>query len=116
MDKIEQFLISLPDQKRVWALELRELILLVDDRISESIKWNNLTFSVEKKSFAFIYTLSQLNYINLGFFYATLLKDPKKLFEGTGKTMRHIKVASSKDIPKAQIKKWVKETIILKGK
>jgi hypothetical protein len=62
---------------------------------------------------AFIYTYPGVDYMNLGFMKATSLQDPKKLFEGTGKGMRHIKIQTPKDIPSIQIKKWVKESITL---
>ena len=114
MDPVERFLLNLPDAKRMVALRLRELILSTDKKITEGIKWNNLTFSVGKDHFAFIYTYKQVDYINLGFLYAVELSDPKKLFEGTGKGMRHIKIKGEKDIPAAQVKKWVKEAVLLK--
>ena len=113
MDKIDQYLLSLPDSKRAAALELREIILSADKIITEAIKWNNLNFTIFKNNFAFIYTYKQVDYINLGFFQAVDLFDPKKLFEGTGEKMRHIKVKSPKDIPAAQVKKWVKEVVAL---
>lgn len=111
--KVERFLLNLPDAKREPTLLLRDIFLTCDPKISEAIKWNNLTFMYGKENFAFIYTYKQVDYINLGFFYATALKDPKKLFEGSGKTMRHIKVKRVEDIPAAQVKKWVKESIKL---
>ena len=110
---IQKLLIGLPDEKRQLFLELRELMLSAAPGITESLKWGQLTFNLGKKSFAFIYTYKNLPYVNLGFFFATSLSDPKSLFEGTGKGMRHIKIYGPKDIPKTQIKKWVKETVML---
>jgi hypothetical protein len=51
--------------------------------------------------------------MNLGFHQATALADPKKMFEGTGKGMRHIKLYPGKKIPTAQIKAWIKEAVLL---
>ncbi len=106
---VQQYLIKLPDNKSEAALYIRDLIILVDPLITDCIKWRTLTFNYKKTSFAFIYTFPTVDYINLAFFKAVELDDPKKLFEGTGKGMRHIKVWSVKDIPATQIKKWVKE-------
>src|SRR4051812_8320326 len=101
--KIQKFFLKLPVEKQKLAMQLRDVILNADKKITEDIKWNQLTF-VYKGNLAFIYTLSKQPYINLGFMQALSLSDPKKLFEGTGKSMRHIKVYSEKDISVKQIK------------
>lgn len=110
--KVEKFLLELPEAKQQNALLLREIFLSCSPHITESIKWNNLTFSCNG-DIAFIYTFKQVAYINVGFFKAVQLTDPKNRFEGTGGSMRHIKIATEKDIPVAQLKKWIKESITL---
>ena len=110
---IEQFFLQLPEEKRQLAMLIREIILSVNSEMGEAIKWNGLMFFIKKKHIAFIYTYKNLDYINLAFIKAVALSDPKNLFEGTGKGMRHIKVRTSKDIPVMQIKRWVKEAIRL---
>jgi hypothetical protein len=42
------------------------------------------------------------SHVNLGFYHGTSLADPKRLLEGTGKELRHVKfrdVASTKSAP-----------------
>lgn len=112
--KIEKFFLSLPHDKCKSAMSVRE-IFLTNKKITEAIKWNNLTF-VYKGNLAFVYTFKQVDYINLGFVKALKLSDPENLFEGSGKSMRHIKIFSEKDIPKTQIKKWIKESMALNEK
>jgi hypothetical protein len=111
---IQQFLAKLPDNKREVAMQVRDLILSASPKVTEAIKWRQLTFISGKANLAFIYTYAGVDYMNLGFMKATSLSDPKKLFEGTGKGMRHIKIKTPKDIPASQIKKWVKEAISIK--
>jgi hypothetical protein len=111
--KIQQVILNLPEEKREVALLLRDAMLNANKKLKETLKWGQLTFVYGKANIAFIYTTKTTNYMNLGFFRAVELSDPKKLLEGTGKGMRHIKVYSVKDIPAAQIKKWVKEAISL---
>jgi hypothetical protein len=111
--KVQQFLLKLNDEKRELAMLTRDAILAASPKISETIKWNQLTFIYGKANLAFIYTYAKSKGINLGFFKAVELSDPKKLLEGTGKSMRHIKIQSVKKIPNAQIKKWMKEAIAL---
>lgn len=91
-------------------MQLRDVFLSADKKVEEAIKWKQLTF-IYKGDLAFIYSISKGEYVNLGFMQAVKLSDPKKLFEGTGKGMRHIKVYKPKDIPVRQIKSWVKEAM-----
>ena len=111
--KIEKFLLSMPEEKRILVLKVRDIFLRTDKKITEAIKWGNLTF-VYKGNVAIVYTYKKVNYINLGFLRAIELSDPRKLFEGTGKGMRHLKIYSEKDIPKVQLKKWIKEAMNFK--
>ncbi|WP_207496934.1 DUF1801 domain-containing protein [Aridibaculum aurantiacum] len=113
--EIENFLQSLPEEKRKVALKLREVILKAHAGIGETIKWGQLTFVAGKSNIAFIYTYKTVDYVNLGFLKATSLLDPNNLFEGTGTGMRHIKVKTVKDIPTAQVKAWVKEAVAIAG-
>lgn len=111
--KIKALIAKLPEPKRSLALKLRGIILAADKSIDEAIKWNQLTFTCGKDNVCFVYTYASVDYINLGFMNAVHLSDPKKLFEGTGKGMRHIKIRTEKDIPAMQVKKWVKEAVKL---
>ena len=110
--KIKKFFLMLPTEKRLLAMIVRDIFLSTDKKITEAIKWNNLTF-VYKGNLAFVYTYKNVDYINLGFLRAVELTDPEKLLEGTGKGMRHIKIYSEKDIPKTRLKKWIKEAMVL---
>lgn len=109
--KIQQFFLKLNDKKSGLATKVRDIVLSAHPSIAETLKWNQLTFVYGKVNIAFIYTYTGVDYINLGFFKATSLTDPNNLFQGTGKGMRHIKIAAGKDIPVGQIKKWIKEAI-----
>ena len=110
--KVQKFLAGLPDEKRKLAMIVREIMMAADKSITETVKWGNMTF-VSNGNLAFVYTYKTVPYINLGFMRATELGDPRKLFEGTGKGMRHIKIAKEADIPQAQITKWTKEAVKL---
>lgn len=111
--KTKEWITKLPEPKKTHAKMVREIVLSSSKEVTESLKWGQLTFSLGKKNIAFIYTYKQADYMNLGFMHAVKLADPKNLFEGTGKGMRHIKIRTKKDIPVTQIKKWVKESIAL---
>jgi hypothetical protein len=109
----EAFLCNLPAEKRELAEGIRRTVIQADKKIEEAIKWGNLTFVKNGKKIAFVYTYDKVRYINFGFFKATSLKDPKGLFQGTGKGMRHVKIYSKKDLDKEQFTAWVKEAVKL---
>jgi hypothetical protein len=111
--RVADFLSSLPEEKRKLAEIIRRTVLQADKKVEETIKWGNLTFVKNSKNIAFVYTYDKGPYINFGFLKATSLKDPKGLFQGTGKGMRHVKIYSEKDIDKKQFTAWVKEAVQL---
>lgn len=84
-------------------------------KVTEAIKWNNLSFLSDKKLIGFIYTFKTVEYVNLGFTNALSLSDPYDEFEGSGKGMRHIKLYSEKDVNKTKIRNWVRESMKLIG-
>lgn len=109
---IKKWLNDLPSKKRELALKVREIPLKSDSSMSEAVKWGNITF-ISNGNLAWIFNYPQKDYINFGFFRATELPDPKKLLEGSGKNLRHVKIHSDKDIDEKQFAAWVKEAIKL---
>jgi hypothetical protein len=92
------FLDRLPEEKRKLAQIISTIVIGTDKRIEETIKRGNLTFVKNRKNLAFVYTYESAPYINFGFVKAASLEDPKGLFEGMGKGMRHVKIYSKNDI------------------
>lgn len=97
------------------ALKVRDIVLKADTSMKDGIKWGSLTF-IADRNIAWILNYPQKDYINFGFFRAAELSDPKKLFEGSGKGLRHVKIRSEKDIDAKQFTAWVKEAIELNKK
>lgn len=114
--KIASFFKKLSGNKLEVALALRDIFKTYCPPLSESIKWNNLTFSLDKDHLVFVYAYKTTAYVNLGFLKATELKDKENLFEGTGVAMRHIKIQKVTDIPEKQIRKWIQESISISKK
>lgn len=110
--RVKELLDSFPPAKRKLALKVREIVLKTDPSIREAIKWGNITF-VAYGNLAWILNYDTTDYINFGFFKGTELSDPKKLLEGTGKGLRHVKIRSEKQIDAEQLAAWVKEAIQL---
>jgi hypothetical protein len=57
---------------------------------------------------AFAYVNAFKAYVNVGFFRGTEIADPKGLFEGTGKFMRHVKLSPERDLDPAALTKLIK--------
>jgi hypothetical protein len=64
--------------------------------LTEAVKWGNGCWLGKKEPVAYVYAAPE--YVQFGFFRGAALKDPKKLLEGDGKYVRHIKVRSSSAI------------------
>jgi len=72
--------------------------------VSEEFKWSRPIFKTTKD---FAYFQNNKNYVTLGFTKnLDQLNDPNKLLEGTGKTMRHIKIKKASEIDKGTLTEW----------
>jgi hypothetical protein len=85
-------------QKEICQI-LRELILNTYPKISQDMKYGVPYFGNE------FYIVALKDKVNLGFSIEGLNKEEIKLFEGTGKTTRHIKIRTKADIDEEKLKK-----------
>ena len=81
---------------------LREIILRTFPSLMEEIKWGVPNYG------NLYYLVALKTHVNLGFSIQNLNKDQIKLLEGTGKTMRHIKIKSTSEIDENKIIKLLK--------
>ena len=109
--KVRNILEFLPHDKLQTLLEIRRIILSSSLQITETVKWGRITFTAGKEPVAFICSKRDTDYVELGFFKAVFLPDPGKLFKGKGNEIRRIRIKSSDEIPAAQIRKWINESI-----
>ncbi len=105
---VDDWLDALPDEQKQLLIELRKLVKSANKEFVEEIKWGQPCYSLNK---LVCYLKNTKAHVVLGFQQGAHLKDPKKLLEGTGKDMRHIKVSSSRDIQNAAFKSLIKEAI-----
>jgi len=49
------------------------------------------------------------NYANLGFHHGAALDDPGKLLRGTGRSIRHLRVASPDDIARPELREFIRK-------
>ena len=102
---------ELPEDQKPVLAKLRKLILAAGPGVVEELKWGRPCYSTAKGLFCYLH--STKNYATLGFHKGTALKDPKKLLEGTGKDMRHIKIKTAKDLDEPAVKALLKQAVAL---
>ena len=97
------------------ALALREIVLEEAPDASESIYqvytvaiW--FGFSGKMKDM-FCYIATNANHVNLGFPSGASLPDPHHVLEGKGKTMRHVKFASERDLERPFVRRYIQAAI-----
>ena len=105
---VDSWMSALDSALRTVAMALRQLILEADPELSEDIKWGNPVYEKHGKV---CYLASTKGYVSLGFFNGAELTDPRGRIEGTGKSMRHIKVRSLEDIQHHDYTYWVREAV-----
>ena len=77
---------------------LRELIINTFPGAQEEMKWGVPAFAGGK-----FYIVALKDHVNLGFTLKGLTGEDEKLFDGGGKTMKHVQVASLEGIDEKRI-------------
>ena len=65
-------------------------------------------FCIESEPFC--YVVGYAKHVNLGFCDGTRLSDPESLLEGTGKTMRHVKLRPGSELPGAALSRMIRDS------
>lgn len=98
------------------TLALRELVLEEAPESTEfvhDVKYAialNYTFTGKMKG-AFVHVVAYTKHVNLGFWAGADLTDPRKLLQGDGKKIRHIRFESRDDVARAFVRKFLREAI-----
>lgn len=83
--------------------KIRMLIIRSFPGIEEEAKWGALVFAGGK-----FYVGALKDHVNVGFSIEGLTEKEISLFEGQGRTMRHIKVYSMEDIENKELEKLLR--------
>jgi hypothetical protein len=89
---------------------LRRIIRQAAPTATESLKWGQ---PVYEENGPFAYIKPSKNHITFGFWRGAELSDPRGVLEGEGDRMKHVKLASMKDIRKPVLQKFIKEALRL---
>ena len=98
------------------SLALRDLVIEEAPEATElihDVKYAialNYTFTGRMKG-AFAHIVIYTKHVNLGFYMGVELHDPKKLLQGDGKRIRHIRISSSIDLGRPHVRKFLMEAI-----
>lgn len=97
----EELITGSPNELEQIACRLQAIILAMHPEAVEVVRLGDKAASYgvgpKKMSEAYCYIMPQKDRINLGFYRGATLPDPESLLEGTGKSLRHVKVRSLTD-------------------
>jgi hypothetical protein len=99
MDKqVKEYIEKQESPQKEIIRKLRRIFLKTLPNCKEKMTWGVVVFGEDK-----FYIASMKNRVHVGFAITGLSKEEIKLFEGNGKTMRHIKIHSLDDIDEKKL-------------
>ena len=100
--KVKDYIEKQPSPQKEICLKLREIIMNTINT-EEQMKWGTPVYSNNR-----IYIGSFKKQVNLGFQIKDLTEEDISQLEGTGKTMRHLKIHTVDEIDEEKIVKFIK--------
>lgn len=109
MNKVEAYIKKQKSPQKEILKKLRKIILKTFPKINEEMRVGVPCYGcTEKHACGKYYIVALRDHVNMGFSLKGLAKKQIALFDGTGKTMKHIKFFSLKDIDEKKIVKLMK--------
>jgi hypothetical protein len=105
---IDAYIAGLEAWQAEVATSVREIVRGAAPEAKEGIKWSQ---PVWETNGPFCYLKAWKNSVNLGFWRGVELEDAQGLLEGSGKTMRHVKLASIDDIEEDALADFVQQAV-----
>ncbi|MGD8546003.1 MAG: DUF1801 domain-containing protein [Candidatus Bathyarchaeota archaeon] len=101
--EVEKYIEKQTSPQKEICQKLREIIIRTFPAVEKEMKWGVPTYANGK-----YYIVALKDHVNLGFSLKGLSKEEEKLFDGSGKTMKHIKIRSLEEIDEKRIEKLLK--------
>jgi hypothetical protein len=98
MTTVETYIEKQPSPQKEILQKLREIILTAFPEANEEMKWGVPNFCN-----GIFYIAALKDHVNLGVSIQGLSEDEIALFEGSGKTMRHIQIRKLQEIDEPKI-------------
>ena len=104
MDKqVNEYIEKQKSSQKEIMKEIRKIFQKTLPTSEEKMRWGVITYSEGK-----FYIAAMKNRVHVGFAITGLSKDEISLFEGSGKTMRHIKIPALEDIDEKTLVNLIK--------
>ena len=97
-NKIDDYINNQPSPQQEICRALKKIILNTFPDAAEEMKWGVPAFAGGD-----FYIVALKDHVNLGFTLKGLTKEDEKLFDGGGKTMKHVVVNAIENIDEARI-------------
>ncbi|MCH2065032.1 MAG: DUF1801 domain-containing protein [Roseibacillus sp.] len=92
-ESIEQWIARAPDKLGPVLRKLRKAILDLPSHLEERVKWSSPCYGIDKAN---AFNLDwHANHVTLQLWVGAHLPDPAGIVEGTGKSLRHVKIKSA---------------------
>jgi hypothetical protein len=108
-NEVTTYIVNTPEPNKSILGALRILIFDAVPEAVEEFKWNRPVYSHNTD---FAYIVATKKHVNFGFSQFDKIKNPTDKLEGTGKTMRHVKLRSLEDIDASLFKAWLKDMTV----
>lgn len=112
IEEVDQFIEDLPDDIQNITVTLRKIIFDASLELMEEYKWSMPNYSYNG---LVCYLQTSKKHVNLGFHKGNLLQeiDINNSLQGTGKTMRHIRIRKLEDIQPEAFTSLIQEALRL---
>ena len=109
-NKIDAYIDKQESPQKEICKQLRKIISETITGANEEMKWGVPAFANGK-----LYIVALKDHVNLGFSIEGLTKEDLALFDGGGKTMKHIAIASLEDLDIERINKLFQLVKLVNG-
>jgi len=110
---VDDYIAKVAPWQRAIIQKLRAVIRMAAPRASESIKWGQPVY--EHKG-PFSYIKAHAAQINFGFWRGTELDDPKRVLQGEGNRMRHVRLVETQPLGETLLAAFVAQAFKLNDK
>ncbi len=101
-EKVKEYIEKQDSPQKEIILKVRDIFLKSLPNCNEHFAWGVMVYEGGK-----FYIAAMKNRVHVGFAITGLNKEEINMFEGSGKTMRHIKINSLKDIKEERLVKMI---------
>ncbi|MBD0378580.1 DUF1801 domain-containing protein [Paenibacillus sedimenti] len=115
IEEVNQFILDLPKDIQNITVTLRKIILNSSPELKEEFKWSMPNYSYNG---LVCYLQTAKKHVNIGFHKGDELqdKDVNKLLQGTGKTLRHIRIKKMEEVQPEAFTSLIQEAVRLNEK